>query len=101
MWPSVQLHAASEPPPRTAEVSFVMAATALKCRECGTQYGLEARYVCEQCFGPLEVVYRAPDVHDVGELRRKIQGGPQNVWRYADFLPLESGQPGSASRNST
>jgi threonine synthase len=78
----------------------VMAATALKCRECGTQYGLEARYVCEQCFGPLEVVYRAPDVHDVGELRRKIQGGPQNVWRYADFLPSVD-PPGTATRKSS
>jgi threonine synthase len=72
----------------------------LKCRECGTQYGLEARYVCEQCFGPLEVVYRAPDVHDVGELRRKIQGGPQNVWRYADFLPSVD-PPGTATRKSS
>jgi threonine synthase len=77
-----------------------MAATALKCRECGTQYGLEARYVCEQCFGPLEVVYRAPDVHDVGELRRKIQGGPQNVWRYADFLPSVD-PPGTSTRKSS
>ena len=77
-----------------------MAATALKCRECGTQYGLEARYVCEQCFGPLEVVYRAPDVHDVAELRRKIQGGPQNVWRYADFLPSVD-PPGTATRKSS
>jgi len=78
-----------------------MAATALKCRECQTEYALEARYVCEKCFGPLEVAYSDPDVHDVAELRRKIQGGPQNIWRYADFLPLENGQPGSASRNST
>ena len=77
-----------------------MAATALKCRECGTQYGLEARYVCEQCFGPLEVDYRAPDVHDVAELRRKIQGGPQNVWRYADFLPSVD-PPGTATRKSS
>src|ERR671916_3372560 len=100
MWRSVQLHAASEPPPRTAEVLFVMAATALKCRECQTQYALEARYVCEKCFGPLEVAYSAPDVHDVGELRRKIQGGPQNVWRYADFLPAVD-PPGTSTRRSS
>lgn len=68
-----------------------MPATALKCRECHTEYALEARYVCERCFGPLEVAYSAPDVHDVGELRRKIQGGPQNIWRYADFLPAGRG----------
>ena len=77
-----------------------MAATALKCRECGTRYGLEARYVCEQCFGPLEVAYSAPEAHDVGELRRKIQGGPQNVWRYADFLPAVD-PPGTSTRRSS
>ena len=37
-----------------------MPADALKCKECSTTYPLEARYVCERCFGPLEVAYRAP-----------------------------------------
>ena len=69
-----------------------MAATNLKCRECGTEYGLEAKYVCERCFGPLEVAY-AHDVSDVDSMRRRIQGGPQNLWRYHDFLPLEGPQP--------
>src|SRR5680860_1920903 len=37
---------------------FRMAAVqALRCKECHTSYGLEARYVCEHCFGPLEVAY--------------------------------------------
>ena len=30
---------------------------ALRCRECGQEYPLEARHVCEFDFGPLEVVY--------------------------------------------
>ena len=34
-----------------------MAPRTLTCKECGTDYPLEARYVCEQCFGPLEVAY--------------------------------------------
>ena len=34
-----------------------MAVTALRCKECGTEYPLEALYVCDQCFGPLEVTY--------------------------------------------
>ena len=38
---------------------------------------------------------------DVGELRRRIQGGPQNIWRYADFLPLAGGQPGPSARASS
>jgi len=70
-----------------------MAAKQLKCRECATEYPLEARYVCSKCFGPLEVGYDHERLTDVGEVRRRIQGGPQNIWRYHDFLPLEGPQP--------
>jgi threonine synthase len=65
-----------------------MPADALKCKECSTPYPLEARYVCERCFGPLEVSYSPPG-GDASELRRRIQAGPHTLWRYADFLPLE------------
>ena len=71
-----------------------MAARNLQCRECETTYPLDARYVCERCFGPLEVAYSHGRLaEDVPGLRRRIQGGPQNIWRYADFLPLEGPQP--------
>src|SRR6188472_1761352 len=69
-----------------------MGATQLTCKECGADYGLEARYVCDRCFGPLEVAYEH-DIQDVEHARRRIQGGPQNIWRYHDFLPLEGPQP--------
>ncbi len=76
-----------------------MAVSHLQCKECKAQYPLEALYVCDQCFGPLEVAYdHDRSVLDVGELRRRIQGGPQNIWRYADFLPLEGGPPGPSGR---
>ena len=65
-----------------------MPADALKCKECSTTYPLDARYVCERCFGPLEVAYRALDASPE-ELKRRIQAGPHTLWRYADFLPLE------------
>jgi threonine synthase len=65
-----------------------MPADALKCKECGTAYPLEARFVCDRCFGPLEVAYARPDA-DPAELKRRIQAGPHSLWRYADFLPLE------------
>jgi threonine synthase len=79
-----------------------MSATELKCRECGTGYPLEARYVCERCFGPLEVAYdHSRLAADIPGLRRRIQGGPQNIWRYADFLPLEGGQPGPSNRSAS
>ena len=66
-----------------------MPAQALKCKECSTEYPLDARYVCERCFGPLEVDY-APPAGDAASLRRRIQAGPLNLWRYADFLPLDA-----------
>ena len=84
-----------------------MGATHLKCRECATEYALEARFVCERCFGPLEVAYDHAGLgDDPAATRRRIQGGPQNIWRYADFLPLEAppapsqrvGRPRSARR---
>jgi threonine synthase len=65
-----------------------MPAEALKCKECATRYPLEARYVCERCFGPLEVAYGAP-ASTAEELKRRIQAGPLTLWRYADFLPVE------------
>src|SRR3954453_14191566 len=60
----------------------------LKCKECGERYELTARYVCDICFGPLEVAYDYAGL-DAAEVKRRIQGGPQTIWRYADFLPFE------------
>src|SRR3954463_13228284 len=65
-----------------------MPATALQCKECQAEYPLEARYVCENCFGPLEVAYDFAGLN-ADELRRRIQAGPLDIWRYADFLPFE------------
>jgi threonine synthase len=69
-----------------------MAVESLKCKECAETYPLEARFVCEQCFGPLEVAYDFSDL-DPDEARRKIQAGSRGIWRYADFLPFD-GKPG-------
>src|ERR671935_2272776 len=66
-----------------------MPAEALRCKECQARYELGASYVCEQCFGPLEVGYDHSALDDPAELRRKIQAGPASIWRYADFLPFE------------
>jgi threonine synthase len=66
-----------------------MAVEALKCKECGERYPLEARFVCDLCFGPLEVAYDLSGL-DTEETRRRIQAGPQTIWRYADFLPFET-----------
>jgi len=81
-----------------------MSATSLSCRECGSQYPLEAHFVCSKCFGPLEVKYAEhPSTGDPDAIKRRIQAGPRNIWRYADFLPVDrvpalapSGPGGSA-----
>src|SRR5580692_12517896 len=75
-----------------------MAAEKLRCKECGTGYALEALYVCERCFGPLEVVYDHSAVGDAAAARRRIQAGRNDLWRYADYLPLVEGPPGPSNR---
>jgi threonine synthase len=65
-----------------------MPVEALQCKECRATYELEARYVCENCFGPLEVRYDLTGL-DAEHVKRRIQAGPQTIWRYADFLPFE------------
>jgi threonine synthase len=62
----------------------------LLCKDCKTSYPLEARYVCEQCFGPLDVAYAPRTSDDPAALRRRIQAGPHSLWRYSDFLPVQA-----------
>jgi threonine synthase len=62
----------------------------LRCKECKTTYPLEAQYVCERCFGPLEVAYESRTDVDPAALRRRIQAGPHSLWRYTDFLPVQA-----------
>jgi threonine synthase len=60
----------------------------LNCKECGASYPLDARFVCESCFGPLEAAYEFTGL-DPDETRRRIQAGSRGIWRYADFLPFD------------
>ncbi|HLH66135.1 MAG TPA: threonine synthase [Solirubrobacteraceae bacterium] len=73
----------------------------LRCRECQTVYPLDARYVCERCFGPLEVRYGPPADADPELLRRRIQAGPHSLWRYGDFLPVSSPPSGALAAGWT
>jgi threonine synthase len=69
-----------------------MALESLNCKECGASYPLEANFVCESCFGPLEARYDLSRL-DPTETKRKIQAGSRGIWRYADFLPFDE-RPG-------
>lgn len=64
-----------------------MAATGLACRACGRRYPLEPLFVCDECFGPLEVQYDHGDA-DASQLREEIRRGPVSMWRYQPFLPV-------------
>ncbi|MFN8499558.1 MAG: threonine synthase [Anaerolineae bacterium] len=59
----------------------------LRCRECGARYPDSPQYVCEECFGPLEVEYDY-DIIKSRVSRERIAAGPWNLWRYADLLPV-------------
>ena len=63
-------------------------ATALRCRECHREFPLDPIYVCDFCFGPLEVVYDYAAMRRV-VTRERIERGPLSVWRYADLLPCD------------
>ncbi len=63
----------------------------LKCRECGREYPKEALFVCEYCFGSLEVTYDYDKIK--GTLTKEvIESRPKNLWRYRELLPIE-GEP--------
>ena len=63
----------------------------LKCRECDREYPVDPIYVCEFCFGPLEVVYDYEKIKQ-SLTRDKIQSRPHNLWRYRELLPID-GEP--------
>ncbi len=63
----------------------------LKCRECGREYPVEPIYVCEFCFGPLEVAYDYEKIKNV-LTREQILSRPQNLWRYRELMPID-GEP--------
>ena len=57
----------------------------LECRECGKEYAPTFRYVCDECFGPLEVKY---DLASIKVTRETFAGRAKNLWRYFELLPL-------------
>ncbi len=63
----------------------------LKCRECGRVYPKEPIFVCEWCFGPLEVDYDYELIRK--SLRREeFERRPPTLWRYRELLPID-GEP--------
>ena len=71
---------------------YESAATGLRCKECERVVALTAAYVCDFCFGPLEVVYDMERIRARAS-REAIAAGPPSLWRYRDFLPCAPADP--------
>jgi threonine synthase len=61
----------------------------LKCRECGREYGVAPIYVCEFCFGPLDVIYDYKNIKKVFT-KKKLEKREKNLWRYRELLPIDN-----------
>jgi threonine synthase len=84
---AVQNAASTTSPTEDPQPGAFGPAAALSCRECGARYPLTPVFACVECFGPLEVAYDLP-AGDPEALRRRIEAGPTNIWRYAPLLPV-------------
>jgi len=59
--------------------------TSLQCRECKKEYSPTFKYICEDCFGPLDVRYDFPAVN-----KNTFSNREHTYWRYHELLPIES-----------
>ena len=65
------------------------------------QYPLEARYVCERCFGPLEVALRLLRSSTPRPCGARSRPARRSIWRYADFLPFAVSRPARSTAGMT
>jgi threonine synthase len=62
---------------------FGMRKIFLQCRECKKEYDPTFKYICDECFGPLDVHYDFPSItKDIFASRE------QTYWRYFELLPI-------------
>ena len=55
----------------------------LQCRECKNEYAPTFKYICDECFGPLDVHYDFPSVNKDTFANRE-----HTYWRYFELLPI-------------
>ena len=60
-----------------------MAKINLQCRECKKEYEPTFKYICDDCFGPLDVKYDFPSV-----TKETFANREQTYWRYFELLPI-------------
>jgi len=57
--------------------------TFLRCRECKKEYDSTFKYICDECFGPLDVHYNFPSI-----TKDTFTNREQTYWRYFELLPI-------------
>jgi threonine synthase len=62
-----------------------MTKTSLQCRECKKEYESTFKYICDECFGPLDVKYQFPSIS-----KNTFANREHTYWRYLELLPIES-----------
>jgi threonine synthase len=61
-----------------------LARTSLQCRECKKEYPSTFKYICDECFGPLDVKYDFPTI-----TKDTFTNRENTYWRYFELLPIE------------
>jgi len=62
---------------------FDMNKTFLRCRECKKEHDSTFKYICDECFGPLDVHYNFPSI-----TKDTFTNREQTYWRYFELLPI-------------
>src|SRR3989344_2596508 len=57
----------------------------LQCRECKNEYDSTFKYICDECFGPLDVKYDFPSITKNSFVNRE-----HTYWRYFEMLPIQN-----------
>src|SRR5438105_9989804 len=70
-----------------ATTTRASALVGLRCRACHLLQPADERYVCADCYGPIEPEYDTASF-DTDGLRGAIEHGPRSLWRYAALLPI-------------
>lgn len=58
----------------------------LRCRECNAEYEPMLKYICDECLGPLDVLY---DFDSINVNKDTFTNRVKSYWRYIELLPIE------------
>ena len=62
---------------------LILSQISLQCRECKEEYDATFKYICDECFGPLDVRYNFSPV-----TRETFATRQHTYWRYFELLPI-------------